>query len=878
MVSGTKHANRLDRLFEIWASFIFRGAWLIAGTALLLAAAAFCYAKNHLGINTDLTDMISPELPFRKTYAKYQQAFPQYSHTLAVVVDADTPEFADHVAHEVVDRINHATDTFEHGYLPAGGQFLEENGFLFLDLADMQDLTDDLAKAQPFLVSLFQDQSLRGLLDMLDIAIEQSEDDDDLDLDPFFARLNLGFRKHLDQEPYNLSWQDVMANEDSEIKDRRRFITARLHVDYSQLLPAKAALERIHAWADEFEGDGSRGIRIRATGGPVLGHEEMVSLMRGSTVAGAASFVLVCISLLIGLRSVAMATATIVSLVIGILYTGAFATWAIGHLNLISIAFAVLYIGLGVDYGIHLCLRYREVSNRTDSKREIISGTLRHMAPSLGLCTVSTAIGFYAFVPTAYAGVSELGLISGTGMFISLFISLTILPALVHVLSPSEVRVSEENSTHRLSFLKELPFSHHRKVCTATTILIVLAIYALFHARFDYDPVKLRDPGTESVQTIRDIIADSGKHPSTILVLAADGAAARELSDRLEDLPTVDKAVSVFTYVPEKQEEKLFLVEEIDLILGSQLFDASIVPAPTFMEQQESIQQFLATIGTSPMRERSKELVTMEGLLRRIQDHLRAREQAEAERDIAHLEDTLLATVPIAVNRLRTALSPTDPFSVDDLPKDLFERWVSRDGQHLVQVFPAMDITDNRDLKRFVEEVRTVAPDATAGPASTYESGKAVVLSFQQALLSAIVLIALLLILVFRNLVDPLLVLMPLIVAGAFTGATAVLSGIQFNFANIIALPLLLGLGVDNGVHMVHRIRDMKIRKNRLLHTSTARGIFFSALTTIFSFGTLGFLSHPGTASMGQLLTLGVFFTMVITLFVLPAFLFLRQR
>lgn len=873
------NSSRLNKIYQLWANLVARGAGVIVILAFVSAWFSYTYTKNNLGINTDTVAMISPELPFRKTFAKYEQAFPNHADNIVIVVDADTPEFADQAARDLVVLLKGEPDIFEDAYLPAGGPFIEQNGFLFLDYEALEDLTDDLAKAQPFLASLFQDQSLRGLFELLDIAVNVLEDDEDLNLDTFFLRIDKGFRKTLDGESYYLSWQDVLGSKDSKIEDRKRFIMAKLRIDYNKLLPAERALNAIHAWGADLAGDGTRGIRVRVTGAPALGHEEMVSLMEGSTAAGIASLILVFITLLIGFRSLPMVLATVVSLVVGVLYTAAFATWAIGHLNLISIAFAVLYIGLGVDYGIHFCLRYRVSSYYNNNRIEALRHSISYMAPSLGICTISTAIGFYAFVPTAYLGVSELGLISGTGIFISFIISMTLLPAILH-LFPKVVKVMSATDSEMAepNFLQRMPIHYSRPVSIVSGIIIAGSLFLLTKAQFEYDPIKLRDPSTESVQTIVDMIDDNGKHPSTIIALASSVEETRRLSEQMEDLPEVDRVVSILTYIPEEQEDKLILIEEIDLILGLQLLDASLVTPPTVDEQKEKLRDFLTTVQDSPLKEQSASLRELETTLIEFERRLITSPPETTQSFLNDAESSLLATLPIAVNRLRTALSSTESFSLNDIPTKLKNLWVSRDEQYRIQVFPATDISDNHELKQFVAAVRTVIPSATAGPVFIYESGRAIVSSFKQAFSSAVVLVLILLVLIFRNAIDPILVLVPLIIAGIITGASTVAFNLPFNFANIIAIPLLLGLGVDNGVHLVHRLHDPQLDKTRLLATSTARGIFFSALTTIFSFGTLAFLTHRGTASMGQLLTIGVFLTMSVTLIVLPAFLFLSRR
>jgi predicted RND superfamily exporter protein len=257
--------------------------------------------------------------------------------------------------------------------------------------------------------------------------------------------------------------------------------------------------------------------------------------------------------------------------------------------------------------------------------------------------------------------------------------------------------------------------------------------------------------------------------------------------------------------------------------------------------------------------------------LLQFQDALISLDQSGKEQLIENLQSSLLMSLPHTISRLLTSLD-ADTVSFESLPKNLKDRWVSADDILRIQVMPAAGIISSQELREFSSQVRDVAPEATGDLVVTQAAGDTVVRAFKQAILFALIAITVLLLVYLRNIRDTMFILLPLILAGAFTGALTVVLNIDFNFANIIALPLLLGLGVDNGVHIVHRAKTDKSGRS-LLQTSTARAILFSSLTTLFSFGNLAFSPHRGTASMGLLLTFGVVFVLLATLVILPAFL-----
>jgi predicted RND superfamily exporter protein len=204
------------------------------------------------------------------------------------------------------------------------------------------------------------------------------------------------------------------------------------------------------------------------------------------------------------------------------------------------------------------------------------------------------------------------------------------------------------------------------------------------------------------------------------------------------------------------------------------------------------------------------------------------------------------------------------------LPAELRDSWIAADGRARIEVFPEGDARDPVVLDRFVTAVRSVAPDATGTPVTMREAGHLISSAFVQAGIIAVVAIALLLALVLRRPRDVLLVMLPLLLAAILTLATTVLIGMPLNYANIIALPLLFGIGVAFDIYFV---MNWRAGETHHLQSSTARAVVFSALTTVSAFGSLALSNDPGTSEMGELLAISLAMTLLCTLFVLPALL-----
>jgi hopanoid biosynthesis associated RND transporter like protein HpnN len=692
-----------------------------------------------------------------------------------------------------------------------------------------------------------------------------------LDLAAAFDRVDAAVQATLRGEPHQLSWGDLILGPERSADLRRRFLIAIPKLDFHALQPIEAPLRAIETAARRLQLDAEHGIRLRVTGELALAHEEMQLLEKQSIWAGVASFVMVGGLLFAALRSVQLVLCTLLTLGIGLLWTATFAAVAIGHLNPISVAFAVLFIGLGVDFGIHLCVHYRENLESGSPLQEALCATARGVGSSLVICAVTTAFAFFAFIPTDYRGVAELGLISGMGMFVSLFCTLTVLPALLCQLRGTPAGRLSTAFPAPLHRLMTLPLRHAREVRVGAAALALGASLLALEMRFDHNPLRIRDPSTDSVTAFYDLLKDTRNSLWSVNVVVPDLATARTVSERLRDLDTVSRTFSLADLVPKNQDEKLAIVEDMALFLPPPE-SAELQPRPTLAEQMHAVQMLRTELAAIAADEPSSDLGAsarqLHHSLGRFIEHVNG--AADAAPEVALLEQSLLASLPERLRILYASLQAS-PISLADLPPEVTQPLTGVGGRLRVEVFPREDLGEGEALEDFVSSVHEVEPTAIGHSVLILESANAIVRSLAQALAWAGVAIALVLLLLWRRLIDTALVLIPLILAAVLTAASAVLLGIPLNFADVIVIPLILGIGVDSGIHLVQRHR---MRQDAdLLQTSTARAVWFSALTTVASFGTLGFSSHPGIASLGQLLTLGIVLTLACNLIVLPALL-----
>ncbi len=847
---------------------------VVIATSMATLLLAF-YTATHLGINSDNVGLISEDLPSRKNHEAFSALFPNLEHALLIVIDGETPELARDAAVAITAELQARPDAFTDAYIPGGGSFFERAGLLYRSVEELEEFADQMARIQPLLAELERDSSIANLTALVQQGLD-SIGDESSETEQWVKVLDQIGQATVEvysEYPLAISWEDMLVQGSSLEVRNRRVVVAHPILDFESAFAAARPMKIIRQLSDDLGYTAEHGISVRMTGNPALNYEEMVGIAWDVGGAGVFCFALVVGILVIALRSIKLVSASVIALLSGLIWTLAFAAFAIGHLNLVSVTVAVLFIGLGVDFAIHLGMSYADLLHAGKSNIQALEDAVRSVGSSLVLCTVTTAIGFFVFIPTDYRGVAELGLISGAGMFIILFLTLTLVPALLcSWLAPTAGDRTLASVRFRDRWWTHLD-RYGAWVRRAAALAAIGALALLPKARFDENIINMRNPNTESVQAFNDLLSQSGMaSPWFVNAIAEDLESAQRLADRLARFESVAHTVTLADYVPERQSEKREILADISYFFPPAI-ESSDTASPKPIEEQiralRGLHTYLgqtgAALGESPLLDSMRELHAELAL---FLDKLERNGDAEAA--LESLETVLLSGFPDQMKRLRTALEPGE-ITLADLPAPLVGRMIAANGSARVQVYPRESLIDEMAFSRFVDDVRGVAPEAAGVAINLVGFANATKSSFQQALLSALIAIGLLLWLLWRRITDVLLVLAPLILSSLLTCATMVLLNLPFNFANVIVIPLLLGVGANSGIHLVHRSKRVANTNEELLATTTARAVFFSALTTAVSFGTLAFSSHRGMASLGIVLSIGMLLTIVCTLCVLPA-------
>ncbi len=853
-----------------WVDLVRHFSVVVTVLAVLLTMGLGWYVAENASVNTDTSEMLSSDLPFRRNSQALSEAFPQFSDNILIVIEGDTAELADDAARVLKDRMRMTPERFGDIFDLAGEQFFRRNALLYLDIDELSELGDNLAQAQPFLGTLARDPSLRGLFRLIALAIDGAENGTlPVELSKTLEAIADVAEAQIEGRFSQLSWQALIAGDTAGKLPFRRLVLIQPALDFGSLQPANSAMTALRSIASDMKLDAMRGVRMRLTGSAALADEELRSVEEGMGLAAIVALVLVLCLLFAGLRSVRLVVATLATLVMGLVWTAGFAVATVGQFNLISVAFAVLFIGLSVDFGIHFTLRYREGITQGATHAKALGDASMSVGGALSLCAVAAAIGFFSFLPTAYLGLAELGLIAGTGMFIALFANLTVLPAIMTLLPTAGTAFSAgskiQNSAQNSAW--DFITSRSRQIVWMAVALGTCAAALTPLARFDFDPLNLRNPNSESVSTLVDLMSDSRISPYGITILADNLDAAKRLGAELQKLETVDAAFTLADFIPEDQERKLAAIDEMALFLMPALTPEQSASPPTMLQTHVAIANFRARLETLVAGGAEDGLTRAAG---RLSTALAAAltNAPEAE-SIIQLEHRLLATLAPQLERLREMLL-AERIGEEDLPRGLFERQIAKDGRARLQVSAKQNLRNREAQQHFVAEVTALAPNASGAPVVIFEAGEAVIRAFVEAVALAATLVVFLLLVVLRSLRDTFLVLAPLVLSALLTVAATVLLNLPFNFANVIVLPLLFGLGVASAIHMVLRERD-RARMMDVTQTSTPHAVLLSALTTIGSFASIALSSHPGTASMGVLLTIAILFTLLSALIVLPA-------
>ena len=815
-----------------------------AATITLLACMALCAVALFVSkgeINSDLSHLVKPaaNLGWYQDNETFKESFPDLQQTAIVVISGEQADAVTQTTKALADAFT-ASGEYQSVFAPKVDDFLEQRLLYFLPVDTLEQWLNGAEFNYGPLLRIADEASLSNTVFSLADFIEANPGLQlPITLDSLVNSL----------VAEKLQLQGYYPLVDPSIKQHLQLVLIKGRQDFNKQRPNAETIASIRQII-EIEGL-EAGVQAHLTGEVALADEELRAGLHGIGIAASISLVLLAIIMIIGIRSSSIIVAIFAMLVIGVSLTLGFATLAVGSFNTLSMVFVVMFFGLGVDFAVHFSLRFQVGLQHQPIATSLLT-TTKDLLPALVLCTATSMLAFLSFVPTAYLGLAELGIISAGGMVIALFLTMTLLPAWFTLWQPTGTSTQPRGNL----------FPQMKITWLAYTVIPLGLVAALIakDLTFDYNVLAMQDENSEATQTLLKLQEASLVTDYSISVIADTGAAADRLKHELTQLSLVGDVTTPLDFLPSEQLKKQALLQETaDLYATIE----TVFPGETDELLEPAIAYFRSSLNRVDAETRSQ----YEPLLLAL-DAI-----AENPRSHASINENLYHQVQTSLKKLKQMLT-AQPFTLEDIPAAFKRRLITDQNQYLISVQPKHKLNSRIETDRFIEQVSTVAPNAAGRTLVEWGIGDVVVKAFQKAAALTCLGVLILLIAYFRSFIYALVVLIPIALSVLFTLAICQLSGLTLNMANILIIPLIIGLGVDAGIHVVHRHKQSNAEDDSPMHGySTSKAVLISALTTIGTFFSLSFSLHKGAASIGLLLTIAISIMLLVTFTILPALL-----
>lgn len=883
----------LDRVFTAFGTLAYYHPWWVVSISLALAVLSLWFTVTHLQFNTSRQDLISKDMKFHVLYQQYRERFRDFDGMI-VVVEGEDPESMGRFADQLVARLQSRPDFSSEIYYKIDTEYFKSKSLLFLEVDALQQLADQLVSHREFLEGVNASPGLNTLLTRLNREIstgvveslltdflgtgEEEAADDPADLSLLISLL-AQMTRHLEGDArYRSPWATFLTKEDHPLQEAGYLVSDDERLLFILLDPketegdfagSRDAIEGIRAIISDLI-PGFPHIKVGMTGGEVIASDEMHTTH--TDVKRASRYALTGVALLFILfyRRITEPLLAMFTLIVSISWAMGYTTLAVGHLNILSVVFTTILIGLGIDFGIHILCRYREERRSGQGAQLAMRHTLQQTGQGNLAGAVTTAIAFGAMVFTDFVGIVELGIITAGGIVLCFIGMVLLLPALISLEERWRKPVyTQPERVEKRDALFEKLYSHYYLIIFISLGLLLWCGYVSKDLYFDYNLLNMQAKGTEAVRYEMKIIQNA-KRASWNAALVADNLEdARDKYQALKAMPSVGKVESLLSAIPENQSARLRQVKTLAPLIDP----LAVAPA----DEPFSLQAVRATVNKIRFKLRKKEkegerddVYEASRRARQLDEVLKNTDPATAANRLQGFSRTLFADYRNKIADLKRSVHPA-PVKVEDLPKDLRDRFVSADGKYLLLVYPGINIWEREEMEKFLGEMRRIDPNVTGNAVHMFESSRLMIDAYIHAGLYALAAIFLYLMLTLRNFKTTVLVLLPTLAGAVLTLGLMRWTGIQFNLANLVILPLILGIGVVDGVHILHRNRENPEAGRNVISKSTGQAVVLTSLTTMIGFGSLMVADHQGVYSIGLVLTLGVGSCMIMSVTLLPA-------
>jgi len=877
-----------------------RRLWMLAHAVAFIVS--IVYTVNFLEFKTSRSDLVGAEKKYHQNYLKFKDEFPTQDD-LVVIVESDSSEKNRQFVERLGARLERETNLFNNVFYKGDLQMLGSKALLFVPENDLAELKKTLSNYLPFIQNASRTTNLVSLFDMINTQFRTAKRERNEKTESMIEALP-ALERIVKQATDSLRRSGVppspgltaLFNQDPNA-DQQIYITfaeGRLFLVTCQALNDnlnKDAVDRLRILVAQTQSE-VPGVNVGLTGEPVLEKDEMEQSQKDTTVASVVSLLLCALIFIYGYQESGRPIKATLCLIVGVGYTLAFATLTVGHLNILTITFVPILIGLAIDFGVHLISRYEEELRHGRSEEAALTRAMVFTGRGIFSGAFTTAGSFLAMGFTNFKGIQEMGIICGGGLLVCLVPMLTLLPAMLLQGRQNVIDHQRGDLDETRARIENIWLTRPVATCVICLAFCVVAAGLGRKIYFDYNLLHMQSDGLPAVEFEKKLIGSTTKAVLFAAVTATNFDEAALLQRRIEKLPTVASIDSITQFMAEDQTKKLVTVSEIKRLLGSLKF-AEPDPNPVnVLELSRTLYSLYGYLGAAleEVQGEDKQLAARFESLREAINTLRKEMLAvppgrplragesgteAAAHQLARFQNAVYTDIQGTFQALRDQ-DDRSALRVEDLPKALRNRFVGVTGKHLLMVYPKGDVWQRDVQEKFVGQLRQVYPNVTGTPVQLYEYTKLLKDSYQEAALYALGAIVVLVYIQFRSLGSVVLALLPVAVGFLWLGGIMGGFDIPLNPANIMTLPLAIGIGVTNGIHIINRFAEEQTPS--ILARSTGKAVLVSGLTTISGFGSLILAKHQGIRSLGLIMSIGVAACMIAGLTLLPAILRLLTR
>jgi len=858
-------ARPLQGLTRIVVRFPF--LTLILGFAA--AGGSIWLTVARLGFRTNRSELVSPESDYHRRWLAYTREFGD-REDVVVVVEGKSRKQVIPALNAVQQAILRRADLFGAVLHETDAPALRAKGLYYLDTDDLRRIDGFLEQAAPILRGDWSSLNLGGMTQWMGAAMADGSESQQRQLaaalQSELPRIAAGLTAALSgAKAYKSPWPDVsppkqLAEEAKSTRlisddGRMGFILLRLlEEDRQSFAQNSGSIQTLRNIAADVQLR-QRGVKIGLTGLPIIEYDEMRASEDSMSLATAISFFGVLAVMVVAFGALRHSIMAMTALVLSMFWACGGITLTIGYVNVLSIAFASILFGMGIDYGIYYIARYLQLRAETASTSEALVQTSGMVGPGIltGACT--SAIAFSAAGLTDFPGVSQLGWIAGGGVLLCWLAESTMLPAMIRLIDADGAKHCLPTPLNLHFWLRPLFAFPTLSLGVAGAATVVVAA-GMGHLYYDYNLLNLQPKGLECVELEHKLFNQSNHSAWFALSIADTPAEVAARKEKFLRLPSVERVVEAATKLPGETDQKQPIIQRIHRRVADLPDQAPTIPVTPPDQLERALAGAEAMLAAQP----SAGVEAVEGL-RRLREALRQIPPDEYQRRVAAYQQMMAADLLSRLKALRDASNPEPP-RLEDLPDSVRARYIGKSGRFLMQVYSKANIWEVEPMARFVREVRSVDPEATGNPMQVYEASREMKRSFEQAALYALAAIVPLVFFNFRRLNHTLLAALPMGLGLLQTLGLMGLLGIPLNPANMIVLPLTLGLGMDTGINLVYEMRNQRGRY-RGAGNAVLVAVVVNTLTTMVGFGALMIATHQGLQSLGRALTIAMAFGMI---------------